>query len=316
MLPFSLSVVGFSVFLFSLSPVGFTPQTGANASPPSRAQDAPLVAEEVFTAQVVSIEDGDTLVVKSAAEQTPLHLAGVDAPELSQPAGPAARDFVRNLAGGRTVTVRLVSVIERLARIEVNGDDLALALINAGMAWHCPRYTDDRALIAAEAGARREKRGLWRAARPTPPWLHRGAGMCWEPGKAASLQDFSGSWRAVSPSDRAGARLVVRQDASTLTLERPGDVEPAPVTYVLEGTVSLPVRNEEGRLIDALARSWWKGRALVIEERRWPTHGQEAVNSRQVLWIDDRGFLNLEESSAQPIGRSDARTLVLRREGR
>ena len=291
-------------------------QTGAAAPAPARPQEAPLVAEEIFTAQVVSIEDGDTLILKSATEGTTVHLAGVDAPELSQPAGPAAREFVRKLAGGRTVTVRLINVLERLAHIQVDGNDLGLALVGAGMAWHCPRYTEDRALIAAEGEARREKRGLWRAARPTPPWLYRGAGMCWEQGKAAGAQDFSGVWRAVSPPDRAGAQLVVRQDAATLTLERPDEADGAPVTYTLEGTDSRLLRNDEGRLIDALARSWWKGRALVIEERRWPTHGQEAVNSRRVLWIDDRGLLHVEESSPQPIGRSDTRTVVLRRDDR
>jgi hypothetical protein len=181
------------------------------------------------------------------------------------------------------------------------------------MAWHCPRYTEDRALIAAEADARREKRGLWRAARPTPPWLHRGAGMCWEQGKGAGPADFSGVWTAVSPSERVGAQLVIRQDVSTLTLERRGDVS---LTYKLEGSVSRLQRNDEGRLVDALARTWWTGRALVIEERSWPVHGQESVQSRQVLWIDDRGLLNVEESSPQPLGRSDARTIVLRREDR
>ena len=289
---------------------------GAGAQAGAGGQVAPLVAEEVFTAQVVSVEDGDTIVVKGAAEQTTVHLANVDAPELSQPAGPAAREFLRRLVRGGTVTVRLINVLERLARIEVSGSDVALALVGAGMAWHCPRYTEDRALIAAEAEARREKRGLWRAARPTPPWLHRGAGMCWEQGKAASPQDFSGVWTAVSPSERAGAQLVIRQDVSTLTLERPGGTDGQAVTYKLEGAVSRLQRNDEGRLIDALARTWWTGRALVIEERSWPVHGQESVQSRQVLWIDDRGLLNVEESSPQPIGRSNARTVVLRRDAR
>jgi endonuclease YncB( thermonuclease family) len=304
-----------SLLCFSLSAVGFAlPQQPVPV--PADAQDAPLVAEQVFTAQVVSVEDGDTIVVKSAAEQTMVHVAAVDAPELSQPAGPAAREFVRQLVRGGTVTVRLINVLERLARVEANGLDVALALVGAGMAWHCPRYTEDRALIAAEAEARREKRGLWRAARPTPPWLHRGAGMCWEQGKAAGPQDFSGVWTAVSPSERAGAQLVIRQDVSTLTLERRGDADGRSMTYKLEGSVSRLQRNDEGGLVDALARTWWTGRALVIEERSWPVHGQESVQSRQVLWIDDRGLLNVEESSPQPLGRSDARTIVLRREDR
>jgi hypothetical protein len=48
------------------------------------------------------------------------------------------------------------------------------------MGWHCPRYSEDRELTRAEADARGAKRGLWSVSQPTPPWLFRGTGACWQ----------------------------------------------------------------------------------------------------------------------------------------
>lgn len=149
-------------------------------------QDPLLVAEEVFQATVTAVEDGDSLVVGSQTGSTTIHLAGVDAPEMSQPGGPEAKAFLNDLVLHKTVTVRLQSAAERLARLEVNGSDVSAALVRGGMAWHCRRYTDDRELTTAEADARATKRGLWAGSRPTPPWQHRGVDACWQQKKAGS----------------------------------------------------------------------------------------------------------------------------------
>ena len=139
-----------------------------------------LVGEVVFTGTVTSVEDGDSIVVKTPTEQMTLQIAGVDAPELSQPGGAEARTFLTTLVSGKTVTVRLKSVADRIGSVQFDDADVSEALIRSGMAWHCPRFTDDRGLTIAEADARASKRGLWRDGRPTPPWLHRGSGACWQ----------------------------------------------------------------------------------------------------------------------------------------
>ena len=144
-------------------------------------QDPILVAEEVFQATVTAVEDGDTLAVKTAnAESVVVQIASVDAPELSQPGGPEAKAFLTKLVLGKIVTVRLQSTVDRSARVEIAGTDISAALIRNGMAWHCPRYADDRELTIAESDARTSKRGLWSTPRPTPPWLYRRAGACWQ----------------------------------------------------------------------------------------------------------------------------------------
>jgi endonuclease YncB( thermonuclease family) len=171
--------------LIVLAQIGQEPATGAS---PRFRQEPLLVAEEVFKATVTSVEDGDSLVVKAAAEQTSIHIVGVDAPEMSQPGGPEAKAFLSALVLGKPVIVRLKSTTERLATVEVDGTDVSAALIRRGMAWHCPRYTDDRELVSAEAEARAAKRGLWAAPRPTPPWLYRGAGACWQQKKSGGFR--------------------------------------------------------------------------------------------------------------------------------
>lgn len=280
-----------------------------------RSQDQLTVVEEVFKATVTAIEDGDSVVVTTGNERSTLHLAGVDAPELSQAGGPEAKAFLSDLVLGKAVTVRLKNASERSATIELNGSDLSAALIRNGMAWHCPRFTADRELTSAEADARKAKRGLWNVARPTPPWLFRGAGACWQQQKKGVAQDrpdFSGMWTAVSPPEQAGQKLTIKQEAASLTMERPFEGGVHSVLYKLDGTTSRTLTMAHGP-VDIVAKTRWGNRSLIIEERQWMARGEEATHLRQVLWLDERGLLNLEVSSPRPIGENDVMRLVLRR---
>jgi endonuclease YncB( thermonuclease family) len=291
-------------------------------SPRRVGQDLGLVAEEVFQATVTAVEDGDSLIVKSLAggDTSTVHIAGVDAPELTQPGGEDAKTFLRDLVAGRTVTVRLTSVSERLARIEINGSDISVSLIKAGMAWHCPRFADESDLTAAEADARQARRGFWKLRQPTPPWLHRGVGACWQQktgGKAATMSrpDFSGTWTTLTPADQAGEKLTITQNESSLSLQRASDRGGQTVVYKLEGTTSRALSTSHGP-IDIVAKSHWQNGAWIVDERQWLVPGEEATNIRRILWLDERGFLNLEVSSPRPIGETDARRVVLKRESR
>jgi endonuclease YncB( thermonuclease family) len=284
------------------------------AAPPGRNQGPTLVAEEVLQADVSSVEDGDSLVVKTVAtgESVVIHIAGVDAPELSQPGGAEAKGFLGQLLTGKRVTVRLKRTIEGVARIEIGGSDVSLRLIQSGMAWHCPRFAKEDDLAAAEAEARRAKRGLWSRAQPTPPWLYRGAGVCWQrqsaPAKSSSRPDFSGRWTAIGPRERVGHQLTIVQDAQTLTIRRESDELPESLTYKLEGTTSRAFTTEQGPA-DSVAKSSWNNGVWTVDERQWLVHGHEPRHVRQRLWLDEQGFLNLELSSPQPIREYDS-TLV------
>ena len=79
-----------------------------------------------------------------------------------------------HLVGIEHVTVKDVERYGRfVSRVSVGGEDLSLALVAAGLAWHYVRYSDDAVLARAEADARRKKIGLWAQSVPVAPWEFR-----------------------------------------------------------------------------------------------------------------------------------------------
>ena len=60
-----------------------------------------------------------------------------------------------------------------------DGQDVCLAQVKKGLAWHYKAYegeqseSDRNAYAAAEDAARAGKVGLWADARPVPPWDYR-----------------------------------------------------------------------------------------------------------------------------------------------
>lgn len=64
-----------------------------------------------YTAKIDGVHDGDTCTATvdlgfCASIQLHLRLIGINAPELSQPTGPAARDHLKAMIDGKTVMVK------------------------------------------------------------------------------------------------------------------------------------------------------------------------------------------------------------------
>ena len=156
---------------------------------------------ETFSAKVIAVIDGDTVIVQHANRKTTLRLAGIDAPEKAQPWGSESRGALSQLVMHKDVRVttktvddygRVVAMLEvgglnGTARINVNE-----AQLRSGMAWEYSRYHADKMLIALQAEAQRARLGLWRQAHPQPPWEFRkgqaglGAGAATSPPAAAN----------------------------------------------------------------------------------------------------------------------------------
>jgi endonuclease YncB( thermonuclease family) len=137
----------------------------------------------VLTGRVVKVVDGDTIyVLDDALTQHKIRLAGIDAPEKNQPYGLASRKHLASLVAGKSVTVEYTKY-DRYGRIigkvVINGVDVCLEQIKAGLAWHYKRYEneqapEDRKMYArAEDQARTGRIGLWRDNNPRPPWEFR-----------------------------------------------------------------------------------------------------------------------------------------------
>lgn len=142
--------------------------------------------------KILDVHDGDTVTVAPEGDATTpvvIRLYGVDAPELDQPGGDAARVWLAGqLPAGSKVEVipygvdrygRALALLQRGKagkRRTLNSD-----LVAAGHAWVEPRYCRAkfcREWAKLETQARRERRGLWQNERPLRPaaWrkLHKG----------------------------------------------------------------------------------------------------------------------------------------------
>ena len=129
--------------------------------------------------KVIKVTDGDTINVLDADKKThKIRLAGIDAPELGQAYGQAARKFLSKQVNQKTVCVdwhkidrykRLVGVIK------YEGRDINLDIVKAGYAWHYKKYQKEqtppeRVLYAqTETEARSDVIGLWSEPNPINP---------------------------------------------------------------------------------------------------------------------------------------------------
>lgn len=146
----------------------------------------PSAAHEVtheVRGQIVKVTDGDTVTLLNERDiRITIRLAGIDAPELRMQYGQAAQAYLRDLVLNKVVIAKTHKK-DRFGRIVatlwVNSEDVNLAMIHAGMAWHYKKYQTDQPkhLTAiydkSEQAARTAMQGLWRQQNPTPPWLWR-----------------------------------------------------------------------------------------------------------------------------------------------
>ncbi len=126
---------------------------------------------------VIGVTDGDTIKVLTTEKmQLKIRLYGIDAPERRQPYGDAAKRHLSGLVFGQNVSLRITD-IDRYGRtvavVMLDGRDINLEMIRAGMAWCYRRYCDDPDYIDADATARAARAGLWSDPDPTPPWRWR-----------------------------------------------------------------------------------------------------------------------------------------------
>ena len=132
-----------------------------------------------LTGMVVGISDGDTITVFVNKTPYKIRLAGIDAPESPQAFGQESKKHLSALVYKKPVTV-LWDKKDRdgrtLGKVMIDGKDVCLEQIKAGLTWHYKRYASeqpaqDRAdYAAAEDRAKGEWIGLWSDAQPTAPW--------------------------------------------------------------------------------------------------------------------------------------------------
>ena len=129
------------------------------------------------------MRDGDSVTVLDASRnQHKVRIDGIDAPELGQPFGRAAKNSLSNLIGGADVVATCSKVDHYgrdVCRVMLHQQDVGLAQLQAGMGWFFRRYARElppevrEQYAGAEQAAREAGKGLWADPAPSPPWAWR-----------------------------------------------------------------------------------------------------------------------------------------------
>ena len=131
------------------------------ASP--RSEDVPTQS-----AWVSWVMDGDTVLLlpEGTHEAVRVRLLGIDAPELCQPGGEAARDALIALVLRRTVRLQIVgqdSYGRELGRVWLDTQDVAASMVRSGWAWAYQHRTGRGPYAALQREAERERVGVFGA---------------------------------------------------------------------------------------------------------------------------------------------------------
>ena len=133
---------------------------------------------EEFSARVIAVLDGDTVLVARGVEHIKIRLADIDAPEKAQPYGMASRQALLERVLHKQVQINSRAQDDygrTVAHLLLDGLNVNEEQVRLGMAWEYSHFHKDRHYRALQAEARQARRGLWEQDDPTPPWLWRKA---------------------------------------------------------------------------------------------------------------------------------------------
>ncbi len=150
---------------------------------------------EEFSARVIVVLDGDTVLAlracESAEREAPgtdhrsscggsrkvkIRLANIDAPEKSQDGGEESRQALAELVLHKDVRVSSQAVDgygRTVATLGTGGMNVNEEQLRRGMAWEYSFHHRNRTYIALQDEARNAGRGLWAQPAPIPPWQWR-----------------------------------------------------------------------------------------------------------------------------------------------
>lgn len=140
-----------------------------------------------FTALVVHVDDGDTLVaLRADGQKTKVRLANIDAPEKEhgrckpgQPFSEKSSLALKQLVQGKTVSFACTT-LDRFDRhicdVQTGSTTANRELVRQGLAWanrSQPSYLRDQEVVEAEMQAKSSNRGIWSDPRSVEPWIWR-----------------------------------------------------------------------------------------------------------------------------------------------
>ena len=175
-------IVGPALWMFLAVPLPAAAKPLVQPAPPLVGIPAPA---SVLEGKVVGIQDGDTLTLLDAGERSfRIRLLGIDAPEKNQAFGKVAKQVLSDRVFGRQVQV-MTRGVDRygrtLGKVLFQGQDVNLEMLEEGLVWFYEHYAgtqfpgDAARYAAAQAAARKARKGLWAYPDPVEPWAWRKA---------------------------------------------------------------------------------------------------------------------------------------------
>ncbi|MFA7351673.1 MAG: thermonuclease family protein [Methylotenera sp.] len=129
---------------------------------------------EVLSGKIIRVTDGDTVVILTDGhQQIKIRLNAIDAPEKKQAFGNKSKESLANLCAGKDATVNVGGVDKygrTIGELFCQGKSANVHQVENGFAWVYRKYSNDANLIALEAEAKLNGRGLWFDPDPVAPW--------------------------------------------------------------------------------------------------------------------------------------------------
>jgi len=139
-----------------------------------------------YQTTVVDVLDGKSIVISNKVFVTgfeilskeTIELDGVDSPELDQPGGKEAHEFIKNAVKGQRVKITELTDggCSRGGWVFQNGqtNSVNLLMVEAGMSWvkkqQITSVVPMEKMKKAQEKAKEGKKGLWSLDNPIPPW--------------------------------------------------------------------------------------------------------------------------------------------------
>lgn len=148
----------------------------ATASP-TAADEAATFESQRLAGVVSRVIDGDTVWLSQSGKGKPVkvRINGIDAPEICQAGGVAARDALAAKVLGKSVQVAVPKSRSRddygrvLGALELNGEDIGRWMVQSGQAWSYSYQRRPGAYASEQLLARQTGRGIFAALQVEEP---------------------------------------------------------------------------------------------------------------------------------------------------
>ena len=131
-----------------------------------------LSSEYLENLKIKRVVDGDTVHVFSKGEVLKVRLVEIDTPEMDQPHGQEAKEYLENLLkdGYINLDISGTDIYKRkLGRIYWKEKDINRLMVKSGHAWVYDQYVTDQTFYEDQNYARSRKLGLWKSNDPIQP---------------------------------------------------------------------------------------------------------------------------------------------------